>query len=131
MKENLIGINALADAFFEYRKEIVKIKFKIYTCYIIAALSIISFIPVWKLSNFESYNYLVISVIYIFLVILSIIMVVLAKSMKTMLKILRKKMLDIFEHIFCLRKIIKKEDVEDVVLLDAIDLKLFLIDPNV
>ena len=128
MKDNLIGINALADALFEYRKEIVKIKFKIYTYYIIAALSIISLIPVWKLSNFESYNYLVIS---IFLTILSIIMIYLARSMKTMLKILRKKILDIFESIFCLRKIIKKEDVEDVVLLNAIDLKLFLIDPDV
>lgn len=39
-------------------------------------------------------------------------------------------MLEIFESVFCLRKIIKKDN-DNTVLLNAIDFKLFLIDPNV
>lgn len=130
MKENLIGLNALIDSFFEYRREIIKLKIKIYAYYIFSLLCVLSLIPVWKLLNFGNYNNLILISISLFVISISFIIYCLTKPMNTMLTILRKKMLEIFESVFCLRKIIKKEDV-DIILLNAIDLKLFLIAPDV
>lgn len=133
MDKSIVGLNALADSFFLYRKQIILIKLKIFLFYFLSVFSLISIIVFWKILeviDVGEYKALMFGIISILFGAASLFSAKIARSKRTMLKILRKKMLEIFESVFCLRKIIKKDN-DNIVLLNAIDFKLFLIDPNV
>jgi hypothetical protein len=133
MDNSIVGLNALADSFFLYRKQIILIKLKIFLFYFLSVFSLISIIVFWKILDVidvGEYKALTFGIISILFGSASLFLAKIALSKRTMLKILRKRMLEIFESVFCLRKIIKKDN-DNTVLLNAIDFKLFLIDPNV
>lgn len=135
MKDKLQNLNDLLDTFFMYRNQAVKTKIMFYTsCFIMflyISLSVTSIFFLMTLSFSIILKIITGIVLCSFFYVLFLLLKKKVKHYKIMLELHREKLSEMFVLVFEIRQYLNDEETKDIIALRNVDLKLFLVNPNI
>lgn len=135
MKDKLQNLNNLLDTFFMYRTQAVKAKIMFYISCFIMFLYI--FLSVSSLCFLMTLSFSIILKIISGIVLCSLFYILFLllkekmKHYKIMLSLYREKLSEMFVLVFEVRQYINDEETKDIIAIRNVDLKLFLVNPNI
>lgn len=135
MRNKLQNLNDLLDTFFMYRTQAIKTKIMFYiSCFIMflyISLSVSSICFLMTLSFSIILKIITGIVLCSLFYVLFLLLKEKVKHYKIMLELYREKLSEMFVLVFEIRQYLNDEETKDIIALRNVDLKLFLVNPNI
>lgn len=135
MRNKLQNLNDLLDTFFMYRTQAIKTKIMFYiSCFIMflyISLSVSSICLLMTLSFYIILKIITGIVLCSLFYVLFLLLKEKVKHYKIMLELYREKLSEMFVLVFEIRQYLNDEETKDIIALRNVDLKLFLVNPNI
>lgn len=135
MRNKLQNLNDLLDTFFMYRTQAIKTKIMFYiSCFIMflyISLSVSSICLLMTLSFSIILKIITGIVLCSLFYVLFLLLKEKVKHYKIMLELYREKLSEMFVLVFEIRQYLNDEETKDIIALRNVDLKLFLVNPNI